>query len=222
MKTSIIACCCLLMSLMAYAQNDLQTGQLRVDYRLRKDDKTTNAEGSPYIHNKFVKAKINKLEEEYFVKYNAYLNQFEFKPNRIDAKIKVLPAGSGARIELVNSNIVYEDVYFNGDAQYMKVYEENEDYTLYVKEVIVFEEAEEPANSYAQPDPAQFVRENDILYLRDRVRGKFEEIDTKKRTVRNWFKELDVKKLMKTNDIKLREKDDLVALLNKCFEKLPN
>ncbi|MBD0779061.1 hypothetical protein HPE56_14775 [Maribacter sp. ANRC-HE7] len=116
--------------------------------------------GSPYLYEEFVPARVNDIDRTLFVRFNVYDNSIEFKGG--DAIIYSMPKSNDYVIELLNgSNKVYETHEYVDDRKeigntfFEKVYSDD-DFGLYLREIILFTPVKMAKNSFETNKPAKF------------------------------------------------------------------
>ncbi len=126
-------------------------------------------EGSPYLNEEFVPGTIYTTSKQKYVdvplRYNIYNDQMEFKTPENKVMAMAVPEIIEA-IEIGNLKMVYIS-YSNSKKVlhgFFKVLAEGEA-SLYSKSNVVFKDAEK-SKGYDEPEPARFVKQADVYYIR--------------------------------------------------------
>ena len=172
MKVSLFSLLCLFSIYTGFSQNinsetlmSSNTGMLNTF-----DLSDQSIQGSPYIEDKFVPAKILNYEEDIFnVKYNAVTDEIEVQMSNgvnktINKNLKNI------RILILQSGKIYESIDYmteNGDKirGYLTKITNNESVNLYKRERKKFVEKKPAKNSYAQAQPAKFINSEEEFYI---------------------------------------------------------
>ena len=141
----------------------LNSGNRQVNLIKKKE---TAAEGSMYINDKFIPAKISGQQSTYMLRYNAYHDYFEMTGS--DGEPKQLPVTPGEQITIINKNYILADYKDSKDESfkgYLSVIYGGTKVKIYRRERIVYQAATEAANSYQQGKPAAYKRAADEFYI---------------------------------------------------------
>jgi len=183
------------------------------------------AEGSPYLHEAFIPAKINGIEKTQFVRFNAVEGTIELKDN--DQILTLSPSYNYTIKLLDGSNKTYETYSFTNYGSitttsfFEKLYT-SEKFSLFLKERIIYSPPKKAKSSYDQDVPGKFKKGNTIFYVTD-LDGNSDalfEISKKKKNRSNLFKDQSklVENFIKKEALKMNKKEDLIALLNFYFK----
>ena len=181
--------------------------------------------GSPYLYEEFVPAKVNDIDKTLFVRFNVYDNSIEFKGD--DGKIYSMPKSNDYVIELLNgSNKVYETHEYDDDRKeigntfFEKVYSDD-DFGLYLREIILFTPVKMAKNSFETNKPAKFKKGKADFY--------FQQLDIDTPTLlklpkreKQFLKIFDehsaaVKDFIKKEGLDLEETEDLIRFFQFYF-----
>lgn len=130
--------------------------------------KNTNkaAEGSMYINERFVPAKISGQQSTYMLRYDAYHDYFEM--TGAGEEIKRLPSTPGELITTGNKTYILADYKTakNEDVKgYLSLIYNGSRTKIYRRERVIFQAASESNNSYVQGKPAAYKRVEDEFYI---------------------------------------------------------
>lgn len=171
--------------------------------------------GSPYLSEDFMSSKVG--EETYFMRYNAYLDDFEYLDNDIMA---VYPAKlNKTEIEIPVLNKKYAFLNYkdgkNFEYGFLVVVNESENLRLYKRERISFIEGIVPKTSYDRAYPDEYKRVRDVFYYRVGD-GEINRVPTKRKQFTSLFKEheSEITDFMKKNKTSLTEEKDLFELFS--------
>jgi hypothetical protein len=174
-----------------------------------------NAEGSPYINEKFETAKFKRFGNRvYNVRFNAYLGDIEVETEK---GVIALNKKQDFEVTFLQSNKMYKNFDYNENgnlkrAFFVVVYS-NGNYSVLKREHIRFR-AEEPSQTgYDKGKRAAFLREDDTFYLK--TESSIKEIPTRKRKFLSEFSDRakGLKAYMKKKDLDVREENDLIELV---------
>ncbi len=184
--------------------------------------KYTDAEGSRYINDKFIPAKINQNSKLYPVRFDAVENIMEFKEN--DNEIKGISPTRDYRITLSDgskriytSNTVISE---SGDLQrlFLEEVKTSQKYSLYRQERIKFFPGKPAKSSYEPEVPPVFKKLNDV-FLVDYPGDDIDYlliIPKNKKKAKTFFgeKSAEVLKYVKKEGLKLDSKADLIKIFD--------
>jgi len=180
-----------------------------------------NIEGSPYITENYVPAKISVLKNKiYRVKYNALLDEILIlgdddstygidKHGRKDITITILASQKTYQVFNYLDDRDFETIgYF--------IHMSNPDSTIKLlkKERIKFYPGKKAINSYSQSEPAQYKREDDKYYvkIKDQIAVLF--VQNKKKIARLFPNlEKEILHYIKSNNINVKDETDLIKLV---------
>jgi hypothetical protein len=134
-----------------------------------KQKESDPAQGSMYINDKYLPAKINGQEKVLMLRYNAYQDSFE-ENNPQEEYINGLPKTPNSVIKFVGTNKTYAMTDFkdkdgllsNG---YLIVLCDTPKVKIYKREHITFVKETHPQNSYQSYKPARYSRGSDEFYI---------------------------------------------------------
>ncbi|MEM7381009.1 MAG: hypothetical protein AAF361_07405 [Bacteroidota bacterium] len=183
--------------------------------------KYDDTEGSPYIYEDFLPAKINNIKETKLVRFNAVENLIEVKQ---EDKILGLTMSKAYSITLRDgSDRVFEiHPVETEDGKQEKVFLErvfsNDKFMLYMKENIRYVDAKPAKSSYEQAVPAKFVKNKNSFYVIEKANEgqKLVLLPKKKKLLVKTFgdKSKTIDKKIKKEGLKLNDKNDMVTILS--------
>lgn len=177
-------------------------------------------QGSPYLQETFVPAKINDGTETKFVRFNPVDNTIEI--NLGNSQMMTLSKTTTYLIELLDgSNKVYQTLsYLNEGGQkdisfFEKIHEE-EFFTLYLKERIKLVRGVKDQQAYGGEKPDRFLKVNDVYYITN-FRDKTPDIlviPRKKKDFFKWFQKRDkeIEKFVKEKKLDINSPSGLVEV----------
>ncbi|NER14442.1 hypothetical protein GWK08_13390 [Leptobacterium flavescens] len=171
--------------------------------------------GSSYILENFVTAKINHFKDVHLVRYNASTDDMEFKNGKDE--IFVLNKSNDYTVTLNSSRKVYQTILHpNGKRGFAVLLWKSKDSntSLFLRERIEFIPKKPAASSYSKDQPAEFKRLKDVLYLKDGA--ELIEIPTGKKKFFALFKdrEKEVQQFAKKNKLKITDQEDIIKILD--------
>lgn len=203
--------------------NTLEIGTLQLEEVNKGLDK--NVEGSPYISDTFIPAKINAIKKTHFVRLNAIHSTLEVKI--ATNKIVVLNTKNNFDIQLLDgSRRRYTSVNCTNENGKMvnailEVISENAKYSLYKKEQKKFIKAKK-GGAYTDKESSRYVIAPSIYYLSAIKKGtiKVIEIPSKKKKFFALFDENSEKlnRFVKQEKLSISKSEDLIKILNFHFE----
>lgn len=176
MKKQIIIVTGLLFSIFAQSQinqdnrifiNSIGNSPLRRDV-IKENEATL---GSPYIYKVFLLAKVDKVEGNSLMRYDACHDQFEFVSTKMDTLI-LNKDKAFSKITFLNNNITYVLTDYTNKSDkpvtgYLVLMHENNKYALLKKQTVILEKARPAQTSYDHDTPAKFKPDNDVFYLKN-------------------------------------------------------
>lgn len=186
------------------------------------DNSDNTIEGSVYIQETFMPAKLSLLEgtKIFNLKYNAYSDEFEIqnegkKPGALNKNIDNL------LIVFVAGNKTYEAKNYideKGEAKrgyFVHANDSKSKHKLLIKEAIKFIEKKTSETGYDKARPAKFKRLKDTYFI-SIGDDPAVEFPKKKKDFSKSFpnKHKDIMSFIKKNKIKTSKEDDLVKLIN--------
>ena len=184
-------------------------------FLMTKDSDILNeVEGSPYWNKKFEYGTVtlgNKQPIKAFLRYNANNETVEIKTEQNSEEIYILPLNRNAKYMVANELFVYHEIYYDNKkiSGYFIEHHNGEKYKLLEKPTITRSEAVKAKSSYESDTPARITIDSDFYIVSDRSSGK--KVKIKNRDIKKAFPSQKAKKFI--SDHKIREKEDLIALL---------
>lgn len=183
-------------------------------------------DGSPYLNDEFLPAGINDIKETQLVRFDAFEGRVEVKlsPDRVvilDSEIYYLirlKDGSGRIFETLR----YDNSKGISKFSFFERLHQGENYELYRREVAKFYKKEK-AQGYQEAKPARFKLSDPIFYIKESsdTSGSLKEIPKKQKDFKQSFPDNDkkIKDLVKKENLKLDEPDDLIRIYNVYYSK---
>lgn len=178
------------------------------------DSRSKNLEGTQYITEEFLPAKLMNNDEIYSVRFNAYQDEMEIKRNGQDYS---LPKTFDYSITFLNDQKIYRVFeYRNNNVPtkgfFIVVYS-NDKVSLLVKEKIVLMDEVNPKTGYEKYKPPTLKREKDKLYIAYK-NNTTTELPTKKKDFYNLFssKSKEVEAFISDNNLNIKDTEDLIQI----------
>ncbi len=194
--------------------------ELGARYRLPNSSgaEGTYYEGSPYLDEEFIPAKVEGFEKTQLVRFNAYEGKVELKlPGN---KVYVLPESKSQSIVLLGENrrtyITDNFTDSKGDKVhgFLELMHSGESFELYVRESIRFFKKIE-AEGYQKEVPPRFKKGKDAYYLKTVDTDGYMLIPSKQKAFLKLFPASEVKNIkneIKSKDLSITDKEDLIKL----------
>ena len=182
-------------------------------------------QGSPYTNNEFQPTVLfdkDKKVGEFYYRYNAYNGEIEIKSSPIDENIGSLARDKSLAILEDGNKLSFKtfiDKNNNTLNGYLATLVDGSPYKLYERTTVKYTEGVPAANSFVRPTPNKFTQFTEY-YIEKEGGNRIDEIELSNRkiiSVLNGADKEKVKKHLKENKIKVRDLEDLkaiVALLN--------
>ena len=184
-------------------------------------------EGSPYLNEEFVPAKINNISDTQLVRFDAVLGNVEVMIT--GSKVVALDNSKTYAISLVDgSNKVYKtleytDVDGNENNSFFELLDSTLNYKLYLKENKKFFKKVK-AQGYAEEIPAQFKKVKSDFYVTDfkSQSDRLIYIPHKLKPFTEFFQEeaKSIKNFIKENKLNIGDANDLVKIFKFYYEQL--
>ena len=217
-----------LLSFPAVAQID--TGSNQVDVELsgfvNPRPEYDNSEGSRYLFEDFIPAKINDSEKTHFVRFDVVENTIEVQKS--GTKIISLSKDKEYTIELLNgSNKIYRTLSYSDKKGNLKTtfFEEikkTHHYTLYSKEQIFYVPPKETKVHYEESKYGKFIEGRTKYYFMEdsSEASVLIEIPKRKKTLIDLFGEHSdsMEQFIKKERIKIDEEEDTIKILDHYFK----
>ncbi|WP_343485453.1 hypothetical protein [Allomuricauda sp. d1] len=190
------------------------------------NSKYAGAEGSKYLFDEFVPAKINQVKTSHAVRFDVVDNIIEFKDSERETKglsaekeYSIVLQDGSSRVFVTKKFI--DDYGKSSNTFFEKMYA-NEYFELFKKERIKFQEAKPAKSSYEPEKPAKFVGLPDAFYLdfKDDNSEELVKIPRKRKKLKEFFgKEYpSIEKFAKKNDLDFDSATHLVKIINHYIE----
>ncbi|MCB0431520.1 MAG: hypothetical protein KDD18_00195 [Mangrovimonas sp.] len=222
MKTLITNLFIFLFSICSYSQQKVyfsngafQDGgnrnNLFLDIDNNEEDKT---EGSRFINDNFLPAKLNDSDDIFFLRYDAFNEVFEISKNE---KIYSLNKHiENVTISFLNLNLVYKAFTVDGTEKYFVLLNnENQKINLLKKESIIFTEEKLSKTGYDEYRPPKYKRGKDVFFMHKD--GEVIELPTNKKKFAALFPEKEdqiLDHIKKAKSSKLNDGESLLELFN--------
>lgn len=175
------------------------------------------ADGSPYIDENFLAIRITQYKDKlYSARFNASNGVLEVKINNE----KVISLDRKAEFEVVftSTNKTYRAVDYidqnsNSRREFLVVFSEDKNYSLFKEERIKYFEKVEAISSYQQDKPARFKRDDDLYYLK--LNNKTNFVPQRKKDFLKAFPKQSkkLKSYMKKNKLNPKNEDELITII---------
>jgi hypothetical protein len=182
-----------------------------------------NFNGSPYLQDDFVLARLEGIEKLQLIRFNAFNHTVELK--RPDGNVIALSGPEKKRIELQQEprKIYILDTYLTDEGErefgFFELIHEDKAFELYLRERVEFKKGEK-AQAYVEAKPDRFEQARPIYYFRTPKGQRLIEISKRKKEVLELFPEQsrkELKKYMKEQRLKIDEADGLRTLFSFYF-----
>ncbi|MBS9461671.1 hypothetical protein KIM67_04565 [Flagellimonas sp. 389] len=184
--------------------------------------KYDGVEGSKYLFEEFVPAKINTIQKSYLVRFDILENTIEVKKDKDE--IIGLSKKTDYTIKLLDgSERIFETKTFSDKNGYSVkgIFEQlyaDDFFILFGKSRIKFQKAKPMKSSYEQAVPAKFVPLADAFYvffLKGEKSGKMVRIPQKKKELKSFFgtEASKMEKFMKQEKLTFDSREDLIQTL---------
>lgn len=188
-------------------------------FRNQKNSGPDKIEGSPYIQKVFAPANVTNVEQKYFMRYNAYEDQFEFITPKNDTLVMDKIDDFGL-ITFNMSNKKFKLVdYLNLNEKMTKGYlielYTKGDLGLYKKESVSFRPGKKAKTSLEVDMPAKYIKNDDTYYLKNKSGNIAVFPESKKQLVKLFpEKKSEIESFVKQNDIKFDQEMDLKKIID--------
>lgn len=205
-----------LFTLLAQSKFDLTNNQ--IEFRIQSaDEVVANATGTPFIHGQFAPASVDEYKQQYMVRFNATNGVLEFK----DASGQILVI-SNEEDHVIRMQDGTERVYqtlstTDGRVLVQRLWSDDTDNGLYVKESVGFHPAREALNSYDVNKSAAYVRLDDVFYYKVEGQATLTEVPNRKKDFLKTFEKKAIKNYLKDENIDIKEREDLIKLFGFYF-----
>lgn len=184
-----------------------------------------SADGSPYISNTFVPAKINDLKKTQFIRFNVVDQIVEVKTK--ENKAVMLDLTHDYQIKMLDgSNKQYATAtyYLKGKSRksFFEIVKQTESYILYKQERRKFIK-EQKAEGYQDKTPARFVDVNPMYFVSDfkKESGHLLELPAKKKKFTSFFgsRSKAMGQFIKKEKLNSTKEEDLIAIFDFYFQQ---
>ena len=186
------------------------------------------AEGSRYLSDEFLPARINNIQETQLVRFNVPDNIVEVKKSNNEIMGLSIVVGYVIKLQDGSAKIYETHEYINKEDQtqtsfFEKIYQEG-DFKLYLKENIKFTPAKPAKSGYEPAKPAKFSKGNNTFYVlgfgnKDK---KLTALPKKRKALLPLFGEhaSEIGKKIKSEKLDLKKSEDLTTVFKIYFELL--
>ncbi len=181
-------------------------------------EKNSSTEGTPYLWNSFISAKIEGINTTILLRYNAYKDDMEVKGE--DGNAYVIPREekfSSIKIIPTNEMVVLKKYTDNGQPYegYLFLITTKNNFSFYKKEKTEFHDFQKARNSYAEDQPARFtaLKPRFFIQIKD---GEITEFPKNKKKLIEFLPEKKdaIEAYLKKNKIDFSSEKDLKNLIN--------
>ena len=177
-------------------------------------------EGSPYLQETFVPARINGAEETKFVRFNAFDNAIEV--NLGNGQMIILDKRTTYLFEVLDgSNRVYQTLTYRNDEDqigmgfFERIYVD-EMFALYLKERVKLVRGVKDQQAYGGDRPDKFLKVNDIYFISN-FRSKTPDLLEVPRKRKDFFRffpkrEKEIEKFVKQEKLDVNTAKDIVSI----------
>ena len=181
--------------------------------------------GSPYLYEDFVPARVNELEMTYFIRFNVFDNNIEYKNEAGEIYSMVKPNDYNIKL-LDGSNKVYETHDYNDDKKevgntfFERIYT-NGEYGLYHREIIEYTPVKMAKNSFETNKPAKFIKTKGAFYFvdYDAEAQVLIKLPSREKHFLKLFNEhaTKIKEILKKEGLHIDKENDLIRILDFYF-----
>ena len=220
MKKLVLIVGSALFAIPIYAQNNsVNTTSRRINTEFispENRDKPERAEGSPYITEEFVPAKVNGSDKLFAIRYNGSKDLMEVKGD--DDKTLLINKYKDYVIKLTDgSNKVYQTVsYENGTRGFaLSVWIDEGKNGLFIRESVKYSPEKIAQSSYDRDQPPKFSRQKDAFYMRIGEKGNLVQLPSNKKKFYAAFgnKQKEIQAFVKKEKLKISKKEDLIKIM---------
>ncbi|WP_026776696.1 hypothetical protein [Polaribacter sp. Hel_I_88] len=163
-----------------------------------------------YITTSYLAANVDDIVETFFLRYNMYRDEMEFSKND---QLLYLKKINDRTIVFQNLNTKYKLFELNNDLKYFIVHNEGKNQLL-SRQTVTYQEEKPPVNSYVAGKKADFIRNDDIFYIKF-DNNSIIEVPSNKRKFYAIFdgKESEIKNYMKSNRLNNKDLEDLKKIV---------
>lgn len=213
----------------AQVQNQQLNRLSDLEFYVRTNNPTySTAEGSRYLNDEFLPARINGIQKTQLLRFNVPDNVVEVMNSKNE--IMALSFKKGYNIKIMDDLFkVYEThQYLDKDGKkqttfFEKLYEEG-NFKLYLKENIKFTPAKKAKSGYEPAKPATFIKVNDTFYTLgfNTESELLTALPLKRKKLIPLFGEhaQTMEKMIKSEKLNIKDKEDLTALFVAYFKLL--
>ena len=187
-----------------------------------------NAEGSRYLGDEFIPAKINDIKETQLLRFNVVENTIEIRKNDGDVLnlskkhryVILLLDGSDRQYE----TLAYKNEKGETETTFFEKIHRNPNFTLYLKERIKYIPAKPERSSYEKAVPAKFIKANNSFYvigLPSNLKG-MTALPRKRKDFLGLFGTYSqtIEKMIKKEKLDIGRREDIVKILEFYFKNI--
>tara|TARA_R110001606_G_scaffold392298_1_gene561114 strand:+ start:454 stop:1125 length:672 start_codon:yes stop_codon:yes gene_type:complete len=164
-----------------------------------------------YLNANYLAANVDNISETFFLRYNMYRDEMEFTKNN---QLLYLKKKNERSVVFQNLNTNYKLFELNNNLKYFIVHNEGNNQLL-SRQIVTFQEAKPPKNSYSTGKQADFVRNKDVFYIRFDNKNIIEVPGNKKKFYAIFKEnESEIKKYIKSNKLNIKDTEDLKNIVN--------
>ncbi len=177
-------------------------------------------EGTPYLQETFVAARINGAVETKFVRFNAFDNAIEI--NLGNGQMMILDKRTTYLIDVLDgSNRVYQTLSYRNDAgqiemSFFERIHEDEMFALYLKERVKLVRGVKDQQAYGGDKPDNFLKVNNVYFISN-FRSKTPDLLEVPRKRKDFYKlfpkrEKEIEKFVKDNKLDVNAPKDISTI----------
>lgn len=174
-------------------------------------------QGTPYLTKSFQAAKVEIINQNALMRYNAAQDQFEFISTKGDTLALNKTQDFGDITFPVSKTRYLLKSYIEKSGRsttgYLVLLFEKNNYMLFQRQKIIFFEAKVPKSSYDTGSPARYERAKDVFFIKIKD-NEVIELPTSKKNILRMFPEVQtaLETFFKQNDIDLDNDKDIIEL----------
>ncbi|WP_047247130.1 hypothetical protein [Maribacter thermophilus] len=189
-------------------------GNLRLIHRVK--EASLEADGSPYINDKFRPAIIYPDNKTFLVRYNAKDDEIEVQLKK-DEFLSLDNRHVDYRVVIKEIGTTYQTVYSEGvkmPGYYVEVVNGN-NVSVFKKQIKKFVEGKKPSENYGLYKKPYFTDPENIFFVQLEPNGKIQELPKRKKSFIKLFKENEgaVKKYLSDHKINLSKESDIKKVI---------
>ena len=211
----------------SHAQVDLQFGNIDAIMMNQGASKVfrnsknngNKIQGTPYLQQMFAIAKVENVNQKYFMRYNAFADEFEFITPKNDTlvldKIKDFSNITFTGINKKYTLVDYVNIGGKSVKGYLIDYYSKGNCTLYVQERVLFYDGKIAKTSLEKEMPARYVKSDNAYYFKCNDQGIIEFPENKKQLLKLFpTKKQEIEVFLKESKVSFNEDYDKVKIID--------